>query len=401
MDCYIVEAIRTPRGRGKKDGKLHCVTSLNLVTQLLHHLKHHQAAALAAEDLILGCVMPVGEQGANIARSAILAADYPQGVPGIQINRFCSSGLDAIALAASRIDSGQANLILAGGVESMSRVPMLSDGGAMMLDPQVAYTQQIVPQGISADLIATLAQFSRKELDEFALSSHQKACAAQKRNAIQSIIPIRNHLGEIILDRDENVRSDCNLEQLSILNPSFVSIGKMGGFSATCLQKYPEIEKLMHFHHAGNSSAISDGAALTLLANKQTLKEKKLTPKARILGYQTTGLDPTIMLTAPSVACQNLLQRLQIDINEIDIIEINEAFSSVVLYFMQNMGIDQTKVNLNGGAIALGHPLGATGAMILGTAVDLLQESNKRLALVSLCTAGGMGLAMVIENMKG
>ena len=212
---------------------------------------------------------------------------------------------------------------------------------------------------------------------------------------------IRNHLGEVILDNDENVRSDCNLEQLSILNPSFVSIGKMGGFSATCLQKYPEIEKLMHFHHAGNSSAISDGAALTLLANEQTLKEKKLTPKARILGYQTTGLDPTIMLTAPSVACQNLLQRLQIDINEIDIIEINEAFSSVVLYFMQNMGIDQTKVKLNGGAIALGHPLGATGAMILGTAVDLLQESNKRLALVSLCTAGGMGLAMVIENMKG
>ena len=402
MDCFIVDAIRTPRGRGKKDGSLHRVTSLNLIKGLLQTIRtRYPLVQTACDDMILGCVMPVGEQGANIARSALLAAKYPESIPGMQINRFCSSGLDAVAISASRIASNQANLMLAGGVESMSRVPMMSDGGAIMFDPQVAYAQQIVPQGISADLIATLHKFSREELDNFAIRSHQRAAKALQNGEFhQSVIPVKNVLDEVLLDYDEAIRPDCNLNDLAKLQPSFVSIGKMGGFAKSCIQKYPQIETLKHFHHAGNSSAISDGAALVLLANEKTLNNSDLNPKAQILGYATYALDPTIMLTAPSESSKRLLDKLGLSLDDIDVIEINEAFSSVALYYMKALDIDDSRVNLNGGAIAMGHPLGATGAIILGTAVDLLISRKKRLGLISLCTASGMGVSMVIKNME-
>jgi acetyl-CoA C-acetyltransferase len=399
MDCYIIDAIRTPRGRGKQGGSLYSVTSIELLKQLPMKDRHPQA--INASDCIIGCVMPVGEQGANIAKGALLAAQYPYKVCGMQINRFCSSGLDAIALSASKIASGQSQLMLAGGVESMSRVPMLSDGGAIMVDPQITYKEQIIPQGISADLIANLNDYNSTMLNEVAISSHQKAAAAQKNGAFKSaIIPIKNTLGETILDHDENIRPDTNLETLNELNPSFQTIGHMGGFGQSCLQKYPELEQLCYYHTAGNSSALADGAGLVFLASKKACEDLQIAPKARILGYESAALDPTIMLTAPKDACQALLERLNLSIQDIDVIEINEAFSSMVLYYIEKMRVNTEKVNIHGGAIAMGHPLGATGAIILSTAVELLIERNQRYGLISLCTAGGMSIAMCIENME-
>ena len=399
MDCYIIDAIRTPRGRGKPGGSLYSVTSVELLKQLLLAMKARQPKAIDASDCIIGCVMPVGEQGANIAKGALLAAQYPYDICGMQINRFCSSGLDAIALSASKIASGQSALMLAGGVESMSRVPMLSDGGAIMVDPQITYKEQIVPQGISADLIASLNNYTSEMLNQVAVSSHQKAAKAQKNGAFKSaLIPITNALGETLLDHDENIRPETNLDTLSQLNPSFKTIGLMGGFAQSCLQKYPELEKLDYYHTAGNSSALADGAGLVFLASKKACETLQLSPKARILGYESAALDPTIMLTAPKDACQALLKRLNLSIHDMDVIEINEAFSSMILFYIEKMGIDLEKINIHGGAIAMGHPLGATGAIILSTAVELLIERNQRYGLISLCTAGGMSIAMCIEN---
>jgi len=401
MDCYIIDAIRTPRGRGKQGGSLHTTTSVDMLKQLLLYIKSRQPHVTSASDCIIGCVMPVGEQGANIAKAALLAAEYPYAVCGMQINRFCSSGLDAIALAASKIASGQSQLMLAGGVESMSRVPMLSDGGAIMVDPQITYSEQIVPQGISADLIASLNNYNINSLNQIALTSHQRAAQATQTGAFKhSIIPITNALGQVLLNHDENIRPDTTLDGLNQLKPSFKAIGQMGGFAQSCLQKYPELEELSYYHTAGNSSALADGAGLVFLASKQACQTLNLAPKARILGYQTAALDPTIMLTAPKDACQALLKRLNLSIDDIDVIELNEAFASVVLYFIEHMNVDPNRINIHGGAIAMGHPLGATGAIILGTAVDLLIERNQRYGLVSLCTAGGMSMAMVIENME-
>ena len=401
MDCYIVDAIRSPRGRGKPGGSLYTVTSIELLKQLLTAMKIRQPMATSASDCIIGCVMPVGEQGANIAKGALLAAQYPYAVCGMQINRFCSSGLDAIALAASKIDSGQSQLMLAGGVESMSRVPMLSDGGAIMVDPTIAYKEQIVPQGISADLIASLNGYTLTALNQWAVTSHQKAAKAQQQGAFKhAIIPITNALGEVLLDHDENIRPNTQLDALNQLNVSFKALGEMGGFSKSCLQKYPQLEQLSYYHTAGNSSALSDGAGLVFLASQQACQNLNLTPKARILGYETAAIDPTIMLTAPKEACQALLSRLDLAVEDMDVIEINEAFASMILYYINNMQVNPERVNIHGGAIALGHPLGATGAMILGMAVDLLIERNQRYGLISLCTAGGMSVAMCIENME-
>ena len=401
MDCYIIDAIRTPRGRGKPGGSLYSVTSIELLKQLLIAMNQRQPTATDASDCIIGCVMPVGEQGANIAKGALLAAQYPYAVCGMQINRFCSSGLDAIALSASKIASGQSALMLAGGVESMSRVPMLSDGGAMMVDPQIAHKEQIVPQGISADLIASLNGYTFSSLNQMAVTSHQKAAKAQKKGAFKSaMIPITNALGEVLLDHDENIRPETDLDTLNQLSPSFKTIGHMGGFAQSCLQKYPQIEQLSYYHTAGNSSALADGAGLVFLASQKACQTLQLSPKARILGYESAALDPTIMLTAPQKACRRLLKRLNLSIDDMDVIEINEAFSSMILYYIDQMGIKMDRINIHGGAIAMGHPLGATGAIILSTAVELLIERNQRYGLISLCTAGGMSVAMCIENME-
>ena len=399
-DCYIYDAIRTPRGKGKKNGTLHEVTALELSTQVLNNIKERNNLDTSdVDDVVLGCVAPVGEQGANIARSAVLNSDFDQSVSGVQINRFCASGLEATNMAAAQVMSGQAQMSIGGGVESMSRVPMGSDGGAMVADPSVAIKNYFVPQGISADMIASKFGFSRDDVDSYAIESQKRAKKAwDEKRFDKSITPVKDINGLTILDHDEHMRPDATMQSLGSLDPSFAMMGEMAGFDATIQQRYPEVEKVNHVHTAGNSSGIVDGAAGILLGNKEMGEKHGLKPRAKIKGFASIGSEPSIMLTGPGYVSDRLLKNLGMNKGDIDIWELNEAFAVVVLRYLDHMGIDHSDINVNGGAIAMGHPLGATGAMILGTVLDELERSNKSTALATLCVGGGMGTATVIER---
>nr|WP_042198562.1 acetyl-CoA C-acetyltransferase [Kibdelosporangium sp. MJ126-NF4]CEL23413.1 3-ketoacyl-CoA thiolase @ Acetyl-CoA acetyltransferase [Kibdelosporangium sp. MJ126-NF4]CTQ96793.1 3-ketoacyl-CoA thiolase (EC 2.3.1.16) @ Acetyl-CoA acetyltransferase (EC 2.3.1.9) [Kibdelosporangium sp. MJ126-NF4] len=400
-EAFIYEAIRTPRGRGKKTGSLHGVKPISLVTGLIDELRtrHPNLDTDRVSDLILGVVSPVGDQGAVIPRTAAIAAGLPDNVAGVQVNRFCASGLEAVNQAAQKVRSGWDELIIAGGVESMSRVPMGSDGGAWAMDPETSYQTYFVPQGIGADLIATIEGFSRDDVDSYALRSQELAAKAWAGGYFaKSVVPVRDRNGVVVLDHDEHMRPDTTREGLAKLAPSFAGIGEMGGFDAVALQKYHWVEKINHVHHAGNSSGIVDGAGLVLVGNEQVGKDLGLTPRARIVATAVTGSDPTIMLTGPTPATEKLLKTAGLGVEDIDLFELNEAFASVVLKFQKDLGIPDEKLNVNGGAIAMGHPLGATGAIITGTMVDELERREARRAVVTLCIGGGMGLATLIER---
>ncbi|MGW6334459.1 acetyl-CoA C-acetyltransferase [Nocardia rhamnosiphila] len=399
-EAYIYEAIRTPRGRNKK-GSLHSVKPIDLTTGLVQELRNRfpNLDEDRISDLILGVVSPVGDQGSDIARTTVLTAGLPQTVGGVQINRFCASGLEAVNMAAQKVRSGFDDLVLAGGVESMSRVPMGSDGGAWMLDPATNYDTYVVPQGISADLIASIEGFSREDVDAYAVRSQDLAAKATTGGYFaKSIVPVKDINGLTVLDNDEHMRPGTTLEDLAKLNPSFAGIGEMGGFDAVALQKYHFVEKIDHVHHGGNSSGIVDGAALVLVGTEEAGQASGLTPRARIVATATSGADSTIMLTGPTPASQKVLAKAGLTVDDIDLFEINEAFASVVLKFQKDLQIPDEKLNVNGGAIAMGHPLGATGAMITGTMVDELERRNARYALITLCIGGGMGVATIIER---
>ena len=399
-EAYIYEAIRTPRGRNKK-GSLHSVKPIDLTTGLVQELRNRfpNLDEDRISDLILGVVSPVGDQGSDIARTTVLTAGLPQTVGGVQINRFCASGLEAVNMAAQKVRSGFEDLVLAGGVESMSRVPMGSDGGAWMLDPATNYDTYVVPQGISADLIASIEGFTREDVDAYAVRSQELAAKATTGGYFaKSIVPVKDINGLTVLDSDEHMRPGTTLEDLAKLNPSFAGIGEMGGFDAVALQKYHFVEKIEHVHHGGNSSGIVDGAALVLVGTEEAGKASGLTPRARIVATATSGADSTIMLTGPTPAAHKVLAKAGLTVDDIDLFEINEAFASVVLKFQKDLQIPDEKLNVNGGAIAMGHPLGATGAMITGTMVDELERRNARYALITLCIGGGMGVATIIER---
>ena len=398
--AYLFDALRTPRGRGKANGSLHSVRPLDLLKTLFDEMKErHDLDTSQVDDVLLGCVTPVKEQGGNIARTAPLYAGWDLDLPGAQLNRFCASGLEAVNLAAMKVRSGWEDLVVAGGIESMSRVPMGSDGGAMWDDYEVMGQLDIVPQGISADLIASLEGFTRADVDRFALLSQQRAAAAQANGYFRSIIPVRDAAGNVLLDRDEHPRPDATLGGLAALKPAFEALGTMG-FDAVALKKYPQLERIDHVHTAGNSSGIVDGAALTLIGSKEKGEALGLRPRARIVSAALLGDEPTIMLTAPAPASKRALAKAGMTAADIDLFEINEAFASVVLKFIREMGLPDgpERVNVNGGAIALGHPLGATGAMILGTALDELERRDLSTALITLCAGGGMGIATIIER---
>ncbi|WP_151828809.1 acetyl-CoA C-acetyltransferase [Acinetobacter radioresistens] len=398
-EAYIIDAIRTPRGKGKKDGSLYEVKPISLLTGLLNELQHrHQLDTSKVDDIVLGCVTPVGDQGADIAKTAAVAAGWNDDVAGVQINRFCASGLEAVNMAAMKVRSGWEDLVVAGGVESMSRVPMGSDGGPWALDPETNLYSGFVPQGIGADLIATLDGYTREDVDHFALHSQQKAAQAQASGYFKkSVIPVKDKAGVVILAEDEFIKPNTTAEGLAKLNPSFEMMGQMG-FDAVALQKYPEAQKIHHVHHAGNSSGIVDGAALVLIASDKAVKEQNLKPRAKILSTALVGTDPTIMLTGPAPAARKALEKAGLSIDDIDLFEVNEAFAAVVMRFIHELKVDPAKVNVNGGAIAMGHPLGATGAMILGTLLDELERQDKKRGLATLCVGGGMGIATIIER---
>ncbi|MBB3052979.1 acetyl-CoA C-acetyltransferase [Prauserella isguenensis] len=399
-EAFIYEAIRTPRGKNK-GGALHGTKPIDLVTGLIDEIKsrHPGLDPAKIEDIVLGVVSPVGDQGADIARGAAMAGGLPDSVAGVQLNRFCASGLEAVNQAAARVRSGWEGLLLAGGVESMSRVPMGSDGGAMFTDPATNYDTYFVPQGIGADLIATLEGFSREDVDRFAVRSQDKAEAAWSGGYFaKSVVPVKDMNGVTILDHDEHRRPGTTVEDLAKLKPAFEGIGEMGGFDAVALQKYHQVEKIDHVHTGGNSSGIVDGAALVLIGNEQVGKDLGLTPRARIVSTAITGSDPTIMLTGPTPASEKVLAQAGMTTDDIDLFELNEAFASVVMKWMKDLKLPEEKVNVNGGAIAMGHPLGATGAMILGTMVDELERRQERRALLSLCIGGGMGIGTIIER---
>jgi acetyl-CoA C-acetyltransferase len=396
----VFDAIRTPRGKGKVNGSLHTVKPVDLVVGLMHEtlVRNDQLDPNRVDDVVLGCVSPVGDQGADIAKTAAIKAGLPHTVAGVQLNRFCASGLEAVNIAAQKVASGWEDLVLAGGVESMSRVPMGSDGGAWAMDPETAYDTSFIPQGISADLIATVESFSRDDVDAYAAQSQARAAAAQEEGRFaNSVIPVKDITDTVVLDRDEFIRKGTTVETLGGLKPSFQAIGEMGGFDAVALQKYHWVEKINHVHTPGNSSGIVDGASLMLIGNEQTGAEQGLTPRARILATAVSGADPTIMLTGPAPASRKALAKAGLTVDDLDLVEINEAFAAVVLRFVRDMGLDMDKVNVNGGAIAMGHPLGATGAMILGTLIDELHRTGGRYGLATLCVGGGMGIATVIE----
>ncbi|TSD58731.1 acetyl-CoA C-acetyltransferase [Aeromicrobium piscarium] len=401
-EAFVYDAIRTPRGKGKKNGSLHEIKPIDLVTGLLDEVQTRNSSLdpHQVDDVILGVVSPVGDQGADIARTAVLASGFAQETAGVQLNRFCASGLEAVNQAAARVKSGWEDLIIAGGVESMSRVPMASDGGAWAMDPRTSFQTDFVPQGIGADLIATIEGYSREDVDTFAVESQARAAKAIANGYFKnSVIPVKDHNGLTVLDHDEFVREGTTLESLSGLKASFVDIGDLGGFDAVALQKYVDVERIDHVHHAGNSSGIVDGAALVMLGNEAAGKKHGLTPRARIVSTAVIGSEPTIMLTGPGPACQKALDKAGLSIEDIDLIEINEAFAAVAMKLMRDLGdYPHEQTNVNGGAIAMGHPLGATGAMILGTLVDELERRQKRYGMATLCIGGGMGIATIVER---
>ncbi|MFC9247873.1 acetyl-CoA C-acetyltransferase [Streptomyces sp. NPDC057136] len=401
-EAFVYDAIRTPRGRGKANGALHGTKPIDLVVGLIHEIRDRfpNLDPAAIDDIVLGVVSPLGDQGSDIARVAAIAAGLPDSVAGVQENRFCASGLEAVNLAAAKVRSGWEDLVLAGGVESMSRVPMGSDGGAWAMDPMTNYETGFAPQGIGADLIATIEGFSRRDVDEYAALSQERAAEAWKDGRFaRSVVPVKDRNGLVVLDHDEHMRPGTTADSLASLKPSFATIGEMGGFDAVALQKYHWVEKIDHVHHAGNSSGIVDGAALVAIGSKEVGERYGLTPRARIVSAAVSGSEPTIMLTGPAPATRKALAKAGLTIDDIDLVEINEAFAGVVLRFVKDMGLSLDKVNVNGGAIALGHPLGATGAMILGTLVDELERRDKRYGLITLCVGGGMGVATVIERL--
>jgi len=399
-DAFIYDHVRTPRGRGKVDGALHEVTALNLASQALGAIKSRNNLDTAqVDDVVMGVVDPVGEAAADIARTAALVAGYGDTVPGVQINRFCASGLDAVNFAAAQIMSGQQQMAIGGGVESMSRVGIGSAGGAWAVDPAIAVAHYFLPQGISADLIATKYGFSRDDVDAFAVESQKRAATAwQEGRFDRSVMPVKDVNGLTILAKDEHMRPGTTMQSLAALQPSFVQMGELGGFDAVAIQAHPEVEYVNHVHHAGNSSGIVDGAAAVLVGSKQAGEKAGLKPRARVRAFANIGSDPALMLTGPIDVTKKVLKTSGMKLSDIDLIEINEAFASVVLRFLQAFEFDSAKVNVNGGAIALGHPLGATGAMILGTLVDELERRNLSTGLVTLCIGAGMGTATIIER---
>jgi acetyl-CoA C-acetyltransferase len=399
-EAFIYDHVRTPRGRGKVDGALHEVTALELARQALVAIKdRNKLDPILVEDVVLGCVDPVGEAGGDIARAAALAADYGNEVPGIQINRFCASGLEAVNFAAAQVMSGAKDIVIGGGVESMSRVGIGASGGAWPMDPAIAIKSYFMPQGVSADLIATKYGFSRDDVDQYAVESQKRAAKAWSEGRFKrSVVTVTDVNKLPILDKDEHMRPSTDMQSLASLKPAFVQMGEFGGFDAVGIQAHPEVEFINHVHHAGNSSGIVDGAAAVLIGSKQGGEAAHLKPRAKIRAFASIGSDPALMLTGPIDVTNRLLQKSGMKMSDIDLIEINEAFASVVLRFMQVFGVDPAKVNVNGGAIAMGHPLGATGAMILGTVLDELERTNKQTALVTLCIGAGMGTATVIER---
>lgn len=400
-EAYVYDAIRTPRGRGRDTGALHGVKPISLVVGLIDALRarHPELDPARLEDLILGIVTPVGEQGGDLPRAAALLAGLPDTVGGVQLNRFCASGLEAVNTAAARIRSGWEDLLLAGGVESMSRVPIGSDGGAWAMDPETALATSFVPQGISADLIATIEGFSRDDVDAWALRSQERAAKARAGGHFaRSLIPVRDANGLEILGADEHLRPDTTAQALAGLKPSFAGIGESAGFDAVAIQRFPWLEEIDHVHHAGNSSGIVDGAALVLIGSARAGRDLGLEPRGRIVAAAVSGADPTLMLTGPTPATRKVLGLAGLTTADIDLLEMNEAFAAAVLKYVGDLDLDPERVNVNGGAIALGHPLGATGAMLLGTALDELERRDQRRALITLCIGGGMGVATIIER---
>ena len=399
-EAFVYDAIRTPRGRGKK-GALHSVKPVSLVVGLVDALvaRNPSLDRQRIDDLLLGIVTPVGDQGADLARTVVLAAGLPETTGGVQLNRFCASGLTAVNMGAMQVRSGWEGMVIAGGVESMSRVPMASDGGAWAMDPATNYDTYFVPQGISADLIATMEGFSREQIDAYAVQSQQRAATAWREGRFaRSIVPVVDQNGVEVLAQDEHMRPDTTLDSLAKLQPAFTMMGEMGGFDAVALQKYHMVEKIEHVHTGGNSSGIVDGAALVLIGSEKAGKDMGLRPRARIVAAATSGAEPTIMLTGPIPATQKLLKLAGLTLDDIDLFELNEAFASVVLKYQKELRIPNEKLNVNGGAIAMGHPLGATGAMIFGTMVDELERRNAKRAIITLCVGGGMGVATLIER---
>jgi len=400
VDALIYDHVRTPRGRGKPDGALHEVPAVRLAADMLAALRDRNGLdTRLVDDVVLGCVDPVGEAGGDIARAAVFTSGYGNHVPGIQINRFCASGLDAVNFGSAQIMSGQQDMVVSGGVESMSRVGIGASGGAWIVDPQVAIPGYFLPQGVSADLIATKYGFSRDDVDAYAVESQKRAAASWSDGRFaNSVVPVKDINGITLLDRDEHMRPQTDMQSLAALNPAFEMMAEMGGFSAVAIQAHPEVEKLKHVHHAGNSSGIVDGAAAILIGNKRAGRAAGLTPRARVRAFANIGSEPALMLTGPIDVTEKLFKRARMSMADIDLVEINEAFASVVLRYMQAFDVDPQKVNVNGGAIAMGHPLGATGAMILGTVLDELERRDLRTALITLCIGAGMGTATIIER---
>ncbi|MET0371187.1 MAG: acetyl-CoA C-acetyltransferase [Sphingobium sp.] len=399
MEAFIYDAVRTPRGRGKADGSLHEITPIQLATQMLEAVRDRSAIDTAdIDDVILGCVTPIGEQGADIARAAVLNAGYAITTAGVQVNRFCASALEAVNMAAAKVMVGEADFAIAGGVESMSRVPMSSDGGALAMDPSVAFRSYFAPQGIGADVIATRFGISRADVDAYAVESQRRAKAAWDAGRFaKSIIPVKDVMGAVVLDHDEHMRPDATMQSLGALKPSFLGLGEeLPGFDTVALLTYPELERVNHVHHAGNSSGIVDGASAVLIGSKAMGEKYGLKPRARIRAMASIGSEPMIMLTGPEFVAGKLLKKAGMSKADIDLWELNEAFASVVLRYMQAMDLDHSQINVNGGAIAMGHPLGATGAMVLGIALDELERSGKGTALVNLCVGAGMGTGTII-----
>lgn len=400
IDALIYDHVRTPRGKGRPDGKLHEITPIQLATQVLAAVRHRNRLDTSqVDDVVLGCVMPVGEQGCNIARVAALNADYAVTTPGQQINRFCASGLEAVNLAAALVSSEQAEVIVAGGVESMSRVPIASDGGACYTDPAVNWKTYYIPQGIGADLIATLDGHTRDDVDAFALESQRRAASAWGSGWFRkSIVPVKDVIDQVVLDQDEHLRPGTTMQDLAKLKPAFADVGERHGYDAVALYRYPQVESIRHVHTGGNASGIVDGAAAVLIGSKSFGRSSGLKARARVRAFTSIGSEPAIMLTGPTSCTEKLLRRARMSIRDIDLFEVNEAFASVVIRFMRHFDLDPAKVNANGGAIALGHPLGATGAMLLGTVLDELERRDLNTALITLCAAAGMATATIIER---